>query len=116
MGGRDLALAGRAGEDEVVAIYDGGSADDGDGRGIATGRIHLAPEHGHGGLGAVDGGRVVASVFAGRGDLAQHRAGLERTRGDGDRLAGVVAEGFPDEEAAGVRAFDQRGQGVILSA
>jgi hypothetical protein len=31
--------------------------------------------------------------------------------GDGDRLAGVVAEGFPDEEAAGVRASIQRGHG-----
>ena len=31
MGGRDLALGRRAREDEVVAVDDGGAADDGDG-------------------------------------------------------------------------------------
>ena len=78
--------------------------------------VGLAPEHGDGGLGPVDGGRIVGGVLARRGDPAEHRAGLERAGGDGDGLAGVVAEGFPDEEAAGVRAFDQRGHGLILSA
>jgi hypothetical protein len=105
VGGRDLALAGGAREDEVVAVDDGGAADDGDGRCIARARIRLAPEHGDGGLGAVDGGRVVGGILARGGDLAEHRAGLERARSDGDRLAGVVAEGFPDEEAAGVRCL-----------
>jgi hypothetical protein len=56
VGGRDLALAGGAREDEVVAVDDGGAADDGDGRCIARARIRLPPEHGDGGLGAIDGG------------------------------------------------------------
>jgi hypothetical protein len=64
VGGRDLALAGGAGEDEVVAVDDGRTADDRDGRCVATGRIRLAPQHGDGGLGAVDGGRIVRGVFA----------------------------------------------------
>ena len=68
-----------------------------DGRRVAPTRICFAPEHGDGGFGAVDGGRVVRRVVARGGDLAQHRSGLERAGGDGDRLAGVVAEGFPDE-------------------
>jgi hypothetical protein len=63
VGGRDLALAGGAGEDEVVAVDDGGAADEGDGGRIAAGRIRLAPEHGDGGLGAVDGGGVVGAYL-----------------------------------------------------
>ena len=58
---RDLSLAGRAGEDEIVTVDDGRTADDRDGRRVATGRIRLAPEHGDGGLSAVDGGRIVQS-------------------------------------------------------
>jgi hypothetical protein len=58
----------------------------------------------------------VRGVVAGCGDLSEHGAGLEIAGGDGDRLAGVVAEGFPDEEAAGVLAFNQRGHELILSS
>jgi len=116
VGGRDLACDGRACEDEVVAVDDGGAANHGGGRRITTGRIRLAPEHGDGGLGADDGRRIVRGVLARGGDLALHGAGLQRARGDGDRLAGAVAEGLPDEEAAGMRAFDERGHELILSA
>jgi hypothetical protein len=65
VGGRDLALGGGAGEDEVVAVDDGGAADDRDGGRVACARVGLAPEHGDGGLGAVDGGGVVGGIFAG---------------------------------------------------
>jgi len=116
VGRGDLGVAGGAHEDEVVAVDDGGAADNSDGRGVATGRIRLAPEHGDGGFRPVGRIGVVRGVFARGGDLAQHGAGGERSGGDGDRLAGVVAMGFPDEEAAGMRAFGQRGHGIILSA
>ena len=116
MGGGDLALAGRAREDEVVAVDDGGAANQRNGWHIAACGVGLAPEHRDGGFGAVDGGGIMGGVFARRGDLAQHGAGLERAGGDGDGFAGVVAEGFPDEEAAGVGGLRSAWSWSILSA
>jgi hypothetical protein len=42
----------------------------------------LAPEHRAAVSVPFDGGGIVRGVFARRGDLAQHRAGLERARGE----------------------------------
>lgn len=102
MGSRDLALARGADKDEIVAIDDGGTANERNGWNIATCGVGLAPEHRHGGFGTVNGGGIMGGVFARRGDLAQHGARIERAGRDGDGFASVVAEGFPDEEASGM--------------
>jgi hypothetical protein len=78
--------------------------------------VGLAPEHGDGGLGAVGRVGIVGGVLAAHGDPAEHGAGFERAGGDGDGLAAVVGGGLPDEEAAGVAAFGERGHLSILSA
>jgi hypothetical protein len=53
MGGGDRGLVGGAGEDEVVAVDDGGAAHDRDGGRVAAAGIGLVPEDGDRGLGAV---------------------------------------------------------------
>jgi hypothetical protein len=58
----------------------------------------------------------LGDVLAADGDLAEHGTRLERAGVDGDDLAAIVAEGLPDEKAAGVAALGELGMGVILSS
>ena len=105
MGGGDLALAGRAGEDEIMAVDDGGAANERNGWTSppaasalpqSTATAVSVPSTAAGSWAAYLPDAVI---------LPSTVPGLERSGGDGDGLAGVVAEGFPDEEAAGMRGL-----------
>jgi len=110
MGGGDLGLARRAGEDEIVAIDDGGATDDGDGRRVAGAGVDLAPEHGDGGLAAVGGVGVVDRAdhhHVGR-HQATAREGRSRRDRDVEEHDPAVVDGkvlFDWAESAGAIAY-----------
>ena len=115
MGGGDLRRGGRAGDADLILVDDGGAADQHDGIGIAAAGIDTVPQDGGGRLGAVRGGGIVGRIFPRGGDLAQNGAGLQVAGGQDDGAAAIIAERFPDKEAARVAGFSKRGHRFILS-